>query len=193
MYVCVQGIKEQGHPLQYFSNTMVSRVLKLLSFQQLQQMANFCPLFLYFRQGNFLRKAELFTTHECYSFCTVRPHLIFFITFFLQGDQRTNINHIPDSEVTVVLVNHNQDGKENQFLALNDRTMIQWLNLVWFANVPSSSLLLADSFHTHTSSLTQKFMVSRGACLAIIPSACSHKLQPLNRGIKHKFKVRSSY
>ena len=67
--------------------------------------------------------------------------------------------------------------------------MIQWLNLVWFANVPSSSLLLADSFHTHTSSLTQKFMVSRGACLAIIPSACSHKLQPLNRGIKHKFKV----
>ena len=111
------------------------------------------------------------------------------ITFFLQGDQRTNINHIPDSEVTVVLVNHNQDGKENQFLALNDRTIIQWLNLVWFANVPSSSLLLADSFHTHTSSLTQKFMVSRGACLAIIPSACSHKLQPLNRGIKHKFKV----
>ena len=107
----------------------------------------------------------------------------------MQGDQRTNINHIPDSEVTVVLVNHNQDGKENQFLALNDRTMIQWLNLVWFANVPSSSLLLADSFHTHTSSLTQKFMVSRGACLAIIPSACSHKLQPLNRGIKHKFKV----
>ena len=124
-------------------------------------------------------------------FYVVRPHLIFLLLFFWQGDQRTNINHIPDSEVTVVLVNHNQDGKENQFLALNDRTMIQWLNLVWFANVPSSSLLLADSFHTHTSSLTQKFMVSRGACLAIIPSACSHKLQPLNRGIKHKFKVRT--
>ena len=80
-------------------------------------------------------------------------------------------------------------GKENQSLTLTERTMIQWLNLVWFSHVPSSSLLLADSFHAHTSSLTQKFMVNRGACLAIIPSACSHKLQPLHRGVKHKFKV----
>ena len=38
--------------------------------------------------------------------------------------------------------------------------MIQWLNLVWFSHVPSSSLLLADSFHSHTNSLTQKFMVT---------------------------------
>ena len=126
--------------------------------------------------------------------------------------------------VTVVQVqeNHNTEGKENQNLVLNERTMIQWLNLVWFSHVPSSSLLLADSFHSHTNSLTQKFMVTtyiwffvgkymflakwiclylggstdcllfqvnRGACLAIIPSACSHKLQPLHRGIIHKFKV----
>ena len=62
--------------------------------------------------------------------------------------------------VTVVQENQNIEGKENQNLALNERTMIQWLNLVWFSHVPSSSLLLADSFHSHTNSLTQKFMVT---------------------------------
>merc|ERR1719510_625175 len=66
--------------------------------------------------------------------------------------------------------------------------MSQWLNSIWFSHVPSSSVLIADSFHTHTNPISQKFMVSRGACLAIIPSACSQKLQPLHRGMKLKFK-----
>ena len=72
---------------------------------------------------------------------------------------------------------------------LNERIMNQWLNLVWFTNVSNSSLLIADSFQTHTNSVSQKLMVSRGGCLAIIPSACSQKLQPLHRGTKLKFKV----
>ena len=50
-------------------------------------------------------------------------------------------------------------------------------------------ILFADSFQSHTNPVSQKFMVSRGACLAIIPSACSQKLQPLHRGMKLKFKV----
>ena len=74
-------------------------------------------------------------------------------------------------------------------LVLNERIMSQWLNLVWFSHVPNSSLLIADSFQTHTNPVSQKFMVSQGACLAIIPSACSQKLQPLHRGMKMKFKV----
>ena len=74
-------------------------------------------------------------------------------------------------------------------IILNERILNQWLNLVWFSHVPHSSLLIADSFQTHTNPISQKFMVSRGACLAIIPSACSQRLQPLHRGIKMKFKV----
>ena len=78
-------------------------------------------------------------------------------------------------------------------IVLNERIMSQWLNLVWFSHVPNSSLLIADSFQTHTNPVSQKFMVSQGACLAIIPSACSQKLQPLHRGMKMKFKVTENY
>ena len=90
----------------------------------------------------------------------------------------------------VVISNNPESNSEN---SLQERMMNQWQNLVWFSHVPNSSLLLADSFHTHTNSFIQKSMVNRGACLAIIPSACSQKLQPLHRGIKLKFKVIQAY
>ena len=86
----------------------------------------------------------------------------------------------------MLTTNNSLDSKD---MVLNERTMSQWLNSIWFSHVPSSSVLIADSFHTHTNPISQKFMVSRGACLAIIPSACSQKLQPLHRGMKLKFKV----
>ena len=109
----------------------------------------------------------------------------FFIAFrefiALQGEQR--LINIPGCEVIVVISNNETSD------SFHERMMNQWANLVWFSHVPSSSLLLADSFHSHTNSFIQKSMVNRGACLAIIPSACSQKLQPLHRGIKLKFKV----
>ena len=89
----------------------------------------------------------------------------------------------------IVVIANNESNNEVGASSLQERMMNQWQNLVWFSHVPKSSLLLADSFHTHTNSFIQKSMVNRGACLAIIPSACSQKLQPLHRGIKLKFKV----
>ena len=89
----------------------------------------------------------------------------------------------------IVVISNNESNNEVGASSLQERMMNQWQNLVWFSHVPKSSLLLADSFHTHTNSFIQKSMVNRGACLAIIPSACSQKLQPLHRGIKLKFKV----
>ena len=89
----------------------------------------------------------------------------------------------------IVVIANNESNDEVGASSLQERMMNQWQNLVWFSHVPKSSLLLADSFHTHTNSFIQKSMVNRGACLAIIPSACSQKLQPLHRGIKLKFKV----
>ena len=103
--------------------------------------------------------------------------------------------NVPNCETVLLL--HNSTSvpnvgirKEDQVLPVNERIIGQWLNLVWFRHVKTpTSLLLADSFQAHTSPITQKSMVSNGACLAIIPTACSPKLQPLHRGIKHKFKV----
>ena len=92
----------------------------------------------------------------------------------------------------IVVIANNESNNEVGASSLQERMMNQWQNLVWFSHVPKSSLLLADSFHTHTNSFIQKSMVNRGACLAIIPSACSQKLQPLHRGIKLKFKVHFS-
>ena len=111
-----------------------------------------------------------------------------FTKFFFQGEQK--LINIPGCEVIVVISNNPESNSEN---SLQERMMNQWQNLVWFSHVPNSSLLLADSFHTHTNSFIQKSMVNRGACLAIIPSACSQKLQPLHRGIKLKFKVLQAY
>ena len=34
--------------------------------------------------------------------------------------------------------------------------------------------------------------MQRDSCLAIIPNACSAKLQPLHQGVKEKFKVSSA-
>jgi len=64
-----------------------------------------------------------------------------------------------------------------------------WLEHVWFKHVPQSNFLLADSFPVHTAQKTQKLLLERDSCLAIIPNACSAKLQPLHQGLKEKFKV----
>jgi len=64
-----------------------------------------------------------------------------------------------------------------------------WLEHVWFKHVPQSNFLLADSFPVHTAQKTQKLLLERDSCLAIIPNACSAKLQPLHQGLKEKFKI----
>merc|ERR1719431_1346338 len=64
-----------------------------------------------------------------------------------------------------------------------------WLEQVWFKHVPQSNFLLADSFPVHTAQKTQKLLLQRDSCLAIIPNACSSKLQPLHQAIKEKFKL----
>merc|ERR1719220_324100 len=65
-----------------------------------------------------------------------------------------------------------------------------WLEQVWFKHVPQSNFLLADSFPVHTAQTTQKLLLQRDSCLAIIPNACSAKLQPLHQGVKEKFKIK---
>ena len=62
-------------------------------------------------------------------------------------------------------------------------------NYIWF--FVSKYMFLAKWICLYLGGSTDclLFQVNRGACLAIIPSACSHKLQPLHRGIIHKFKV----
>lgn len=117
----------------------------------------------------------------------------------LKGDTKPGLLTVPDCETVVVLVNNTKynspEEANNAIMPVNERTVGQWLSLVWFRHVDAASLLLADTFHAHTAASTQKAMVARGSCLAIIPSACSPKLQPLHRGIKHKFKelVEQSY
>ena len=59
---------------------------------------------------------------------------------------------LPGCEVSVMFTG---DGTNNissmdstKDLVLNERIMSQWLNSVWFSNVPSSSLLIAGKFLT---------------------------------------------
>ena len=115
----------------------------------------------------------------------LRKYDLFQLQF--QGDEENKLLNIPTCNTIVMVSNQLPEDKEH--VTLNERVMNQWLNLVWFSNVSNQSLLIVDNFQTHTNNTIQKTMVNRGGCLAIIPSACSQKLQPLHRGMKSKFKV----
>jgi len=71
---------------------------------------------------------------------------------------------------------------------VTEDVMSTWLENVWFRHVPTTNFLLADSYHVHTAQSTQKILLEKDSCLAIIPNACSAKVQPLHQGIKEKFK-----
>jgi len=73
--------------------------------------------------------------------------------------------------------------------SVGELEMAAWLQQVWFKHVPTPNFLLADSFPVHTAQTTQKLLLQRDSCLAIIPNACSAKLQPLHQTIKEKFKA----
>merc|ERR1719412_2494389 len=73
---------------------------------------------------------------------------------------------------------------------VGEEEMARWLEEVWFRHVPQSNFLLADSYHVHTAQHTQTRLLEADSCLAIIPNACSAKLQPLHQGIKEKFKIK---
>jgi len=64
-----------------------------------------------------------------------------------------------------------------------------WLERVWFKAATTPSFLLADSYSVHTAELTKKLVLKEDSVLAIIPRACSSKLQPLHQGIKIKFRT----
>ena len=62
---------------------------------------------------------------------------------------------LPGCEVSVMFTgggtNNNSSMDSTKDIILNERIMSQWLNLVWFSNVPSSSLLIAGKFDSITS------------------------------------------
>jgi len=78
---------------------------------------------------------------------------------------------------------------EGEGASVGETELCVWLEHVWFKHVPQSNFLLADSFPVHTAPKTQKLLLERDSCLAIIPNACSAKLQPLHQGLKEKFKA----
>ena len=57
---------------------------------------------------------------------------------------------LPGCEVSVMFTgggtNDISSMDSTKDLVLNERIMSHWLNLVWFSNVPSSSLLIAGKF-----------------------------------------------
>ena len=57
---------------------------------------------------------------------------------------------LPGCEVSVMFTgggtNNNSSMDSSKDIVLNERIMSQWLNLVWFSSVPSSSLLIAGKF-----------------------------------------------
>merc|ERR1719378_1718732 len=59
---------------------------------------------------------------------------------------------------------------------VTEDVMSTWLENVWFR-------------HVHTAQSTQKILLEKDSCLAIIPNACSAKVQPLHQGLKEKFKA----
>lgn len=96
-----------------------------------------------------------------------------------------------------VLVVHSTDSAN----LVTDQTMLQWLQLIWIPLVTnkninnenhSRTLLVADDYAPHLAQGVQDDLSKRNGCLAIIPSACSPKLQPLMKGVKQKFKVSAS-
>lgn len=116
----------------------------------------------------------------------------------------TKNNNSPISSMEVESPRHQQDSKsfallnygmtsglvgEGDGASVGETELGIWLEHVWFKHVPQSNFLLADSFPVHTAQKTQKLLLERDSCLAIIPNACSAKLQPLHQGLKEKFKI----
>ena len=66
---------------------------------------------------------------------------------------------LPGCEVSVMFTgggtNNNSSMDSTKDMVLNERIMSQWLNLVWFSNVPSSSLLIAGKFGSVKKFLTE--------------------------------------
>ena len=66
---------------------------------------------------------------------------------------------LPGCEVSVMFIgggtNNNSSLDSTKDMVLNERIMSQWLNLVWFSNVPSSSLLIAGKFGSVKKFLTE--------------------------------------
>jgi hypothetical protein len=80
--------------------------------------------------------------------------------------------------------------RSDSALLVDDSVVSHWLRTVWLREVASPCLLLADAFGPHSSAAAQKAMTSApGSCLALMPAGCSHRLQPLHRGIARAFKV----
>ena len=57
---------------------------------------------------------------------------------------------LPGCEVSVMFTgvgtNNNSSMDSTKDMVLNERIMSQWLNLIWFSSVHSSSLLIAGKF-----------------------------------------------
>ena len=74
----------------------------------------------------------------------------------------------------------------------NIADMKQWIEHVWRNHVnrlDAPSLLIADTFSSHTAEEVKNFLDKHNTFLNIIPAGCSSNLQPLHRGIKLLFKV----
>ena len=70
--------------------------------------------------------------------------------------------------------------------------MKKWIELVWRNHVTGlhvPSLLIADTFSSHTAEEVKNVLDKHNTFLNIIPAGCSSSLQPLHRGIKLLFKV----
>ena len=70
--------------------------------------------------------------------------------------------------------------------------MKKWIELVWrnhASKLDAPSLLIADTFSSHTAEEVKNVLDKHNTFLNIIPAGCSSNLQPLHRGIKLLFKV----
>ena len=73
-----------------------------------------------------------------------------------------------------------------------------WIEQVWLKYIEKlngPTILIADSFSTHSSENARQKLEEKNSFLSIIPSGCSSNIQPLHRGVKRFFKdfVESSY
>ena len=82
---------------------------------------------------------------------------------------------------------------------VTEATAAAWAESVCSPRMSASQapwLLLADSCPAHLGGAELRARVEGGATrgrLALLPEACSHRLQPLHRGLKARFKVSFSY
>ena len=83
-------------------------------------------------------------------------------------------------------------SESDSSMHLNMADMKKWIELVWrnhVNRVDAPSLLIADTFSSHTAKEVKNVLDKHNTFLNIIPPGCSSSLQPLHRGIKLLFKV----